>query len=122
MRLSAGKSLILSFVLLAAASGCDERDAAVDWSRYPFELRLADRAHGALPLAATVSIDLGEPEARHHLLEGWSGGEVYGGDGSSFVWGLGEESTLRFVRLAPRTVAVTARCMGRERADGSRPR
>jgi hypothetical protein len=63
--------------------------------------------------ASPVSVDLGSAEARHVLLDGWSGDEGFDDAGrrTSFVWATGPESALRLplprgvqqvrLRLAP---------------------
>jgi hypothetical protein len=63
--------------------------------------------------ASPVSVDLGSPEARHVLLDGWSGDEGFedAGRRTTFVWATGSESALRLplprgvqnvrLRLAP---------------------
>jgi hypothetical protein len=44
-----------------------------------------------------IALDLGSSEARHTLLDGWSGDEAFedGGARRNFVWSLGPESALR---------------------------
>lgn len=70
-------------------------------------------AASADPPASPVSVDLGSAEARHVLLDGWSGDEGFedAGRRTSFVWATGPESALRLplprgvqklrLRLAP---------------------
>ena len=54
-------------------------------------------AAAAEPPASPVSVDLGSAEARHVLLDGWSGDEGFedAGRRTSFVWATGAESALR---------------------------
>jgi hypothetical protein len=54
-------------------------------------------AASAVPPASPVSVDLGSAEARHVLLDGWSGDEGFedAGRRTSFVWATGAESALR---------------------------
>jgi hypothetical protein len=74
-------------------------------------------AAAAEPPTSPVSVDLGSAEARHVLLDGWSGDEGFedAGRRTSFVWATGPESALRLplprgvqhvrLRLAPGTAA-----------------
>lgn len=55
-------------------------------------------------------IDFGDPASRSHLLDGWSVDERWEGR-TSFVWGLGPASTVRFRLAQPRSVAITFRCL-----------
>jgi hypothetical protein len=54
-------------------------------------------AASADPALASVSVDLGSDEARHVLLDGWSGDEGFDDAGrrTTFVWAVGTESALR---------------------------
>ena len=56
-----------------------------------------------------VDVDIGTPEARKFLGNGWAkdGG---GGSGGDFAWGLGEASVLRVPLSRPGHVAVMVRC------------
>lgn len=85
---------------------------AVGCSREP-ELRPAHLAYdlvAELPAAwAQIDknlIDLGTPDVADHLLAGWSWNEV-SADGTTFVWGMGEESELAF--FASRRLPLTTR-------------
>jgi arylsulfatase A-like enzyme len=57
----------------------------------------------------TRRIDFGTPEARGHLLDGWSYDESTRA-GRNFVWGRGERSLLRLVVGAPRDLELHFRC------------
>jgi arylsulfatase A-like enzyme len=66
-----------------------------------------------LPQAAVVPetrfLDLGTREARPHLLTGWSIDELWH-DKTSFVWAMGEASTLRFTRFSSEPLTLYFRC------------
>ena len=75
-------------------------------------------AAAAAPPTSLVSVDLGSEEARHVLLDGWSGDEAFtdAGGRTTFVWAVGPESALRLplpagadrvsLRAAPSDAAV----------------
>lgn len=79
------------------------------WGLLPFALRSAAaervglRAPSAWVLSASlaapssVSVDLGTDEARHVLLDGWSGDEAFtdASGRTTFVWAMGPDSALR---------------------------
>jgi arylsulfatase A-like enzyme len=58
----------------------------------------------------TSKIDFGTPEARSHLVAGWSGDRREAGRGRSFVRTTGSRSTLRFTVIQPRRLEVRFRC------------
>jgi choline-sulfatase len=74
---------------------------------------LAHNLVAELPTADVQSdknlIDLGNSEAADHLLAGWSWNEV-SADGTTFVWGLGEESELTFFASRRRPLTMRVRC------------
>jgi arylsulfatase A-like enzyme len=57
----------------------------------------------------TRFLDLGTPEARSHLLSGWSIDELWRGK-TSFVWAMGEAATLRFTRFSRGPFTLYFRC------------
>lgn len=66
----------------------------------------------ALPAAQvhheTAAIDVGTPEARGHLVSGWSWDEA-APDGGTFAWAEGESSEVRFFLVAPRDLTLRLR-------------
>jgi len=95
-----------------------------DWGLLPFGLRRGARERVALssparwllarldaPAPGPVSLDIGTPEARHVLLDGWSGDESFAqADGTrTFAWMEGPEAALR-VRIpkAVRRICLVA--------------
>jgi arylsulfatase A-like enzyme len=67
----------------------------------------------------TSKIDFGTPEARSHLVAGWSGDRREAGRERSFVRTTGSRSTLRFTVIEPRSLEVRFRCRpgARERSE-----
>ncbi|MGB5816163.1 MAG: sulfatase [Thermoanaerobaculia bacterium] len=55
-------------------------------------------------------IDLGTAEIAGHLLAGWSWNEI-STDGTTFVWGVGEESELTFFASRRRPLTMRVRCV-----------
>jgi hypothetical protein len=101
------------------------------WGLLPFGLRspaaevVRIRAPAAWALAAStqtpspVSVDLGTADARHVLLDGWSGDEAFDDAGrlTSFVWAVGPEAALR-VPLPRGVERVRLRVSPSQRAAG----
>ncbi len=99
-------SLLVAWVLAACA---EPAAPPVDEAAFPVVRELAAELPLAEVHAETRRIDFGDPGQRAHLLEGWGDDETDGA-GTSFVWGLGESSTVELNLLEPRDLAVTARC------------
>jgi arylsulfatase A-like enzyme len=90
--------LALAVLLLALTFGACRREQVT----YDFVERFP-RAD-----VETGLIDLGTPEARGHLIEGWSYDEQ-GPGGLSFVWGTGDRSSLRVFVTQPRPLVLALR-------------
>ncbi len=71
---------------------------------------LAEQLPGADLRVEPAVIDLGEPEARTHLVSGWSRDEKHSKSGQTFVWSLGERSVLTFHLGWTRDLTVVAEC------------
>ena len=76
-------------------------------------------AASAYPPASPVCVDLGTPEGRHVLLDGWSGDEAFSEAGvrTTFVWGTGPDSAL-WLPLPPGIDRVRLRAAPFENAVG----
>jgi arylsulfatase A-like enzyme len=103
-------------VLIALTLGCDappRPDEGAAGAAVADDTRIVELA-AAFPLAVsrveTRLIDFGGPEARRHLGEGWSRDEA-GKGGSSWVWAVGNRSTLTLFGAddGPRSVVLQAR-------------
>ena len=94
--------LALAAALAAFRAG---RPSEVDCAR----LDLARQLPQAAVAAETRFLDLGTPEARPHLLSGWSIDELWRGK-TSFVWAMGEAATLRFTRFSREAFTLYFRC------------
>ncbi len=81
---------------------------AIDISAYPEAVDLTSNHLPVLVRAATRYLDIGTEAARGHLLDGWSGDERLA-DGTTFAWGVGPASTLRFDVLRPSDSLLVAR-------------
>lgn len=79
-------------------------------------LDLARQLPQAAVAAETRFLDLGTPEARPHLLSGWSIDELWRGK-TSFVWAMGEAATLRFTRFSRGAFTLYFRCRPIDLAD-----
>lgn len=88
----------LALALTACAPG-----PAADAER----IDLAPLAATAAAIVETAGIDAGTPAGRPHLASGFGPDE--GGDGSTFAWGLGERSELRFDLVEPRPLRLRLR-------------
>jgi hypothetical protein len=90
-------ALVVTAVLLL---GCQERPPRVAYD-------LVDGAAAARLVAEIVTLDVGSPASRPHLVEGFSWSER-AGDGRTFSWSAGSESIARFelFSTAPRSVAL----------------
>ena len=66
-----------------------------------------------LPKASVITetplLDFGTGSIRAHLYSGWSRNEV-AADGTTFTWGVGERSTLRFFLAELRPLSLVFRC------------
>jgi arylsulfatase A-like enzyme len=92
----------VGLVGLIASPGCGPPPAS-----WPVREDLVALLPVAERLVETERVDFGEPEARDHLLAGWSWEETY--PLGSFVWALGSRSSL-WIHVAepgPRTLVLT---------------
>ena len=101
--------LVLAAALAAFRAG---RPSEVDCAR----LDLARQLPQAAVEPETRFLDLGTPEARPHLLSGWSIDELWRGK-TSFVWAMGEAATLRFTRFSRGPFTLYFRCRPIDLAD-----
>ncbi|MFQ5744876.1 MAG: sulfatase [Acidobacteriota bacterium] len=92
---------LLALALLLTVSGGCRKEGQLP-VRYDFV--------EAFPLVELVPetrlIDLGTPPARPHLLDGWSSEDHNRPQETSFVWGSGDRSSVRFTVLTPRAMAL----------------
>ncbi len=112
----------LSLALLAPVvwAGCSPpAPPAVDPSAYPETLDLTAGRLPVLVRTATRTLDMGTPEARGHLLDGWSNDEQLE-DGTTFVWGIGPTSTLRFEIVEPSDLVLRIRAWTYREPDSPR--
>jgi len=93
--------------LLLAACGAPPTP---DLERFPEAIDLAGPEVLSAVRAETGLVDFGTPAARRHLVSGWATDAVFGDDGPTMVWGMGEASVLRFELLAPRRLTLRFRC------------
>jgi hypothetical protein len=68
--------------------------------------------------AETRLLDFGVPETRWQLMRGWSADERWGD--TTFVWAIGDSSSLRFFHFGTAPVILRLRCVP-EPLDRSRP-
>jgi len=96
---------LLAALLAIGAAGCGRGDLPAGYGE------VADLA-AELPAAGihreVPAIDIGTPEARPHLVSGWSWDES-APDGGTFAWGVGEASEVRFFLVAPRDLTLRLR-------------
>ncbi len=102
-RILIGPSLLLLSVLLA--QGC--RPEPYLPKRQPGVIDLVFHFPTAQVSSRTECIDLGEPEARDRLVSGWSWDER---PDRSFVWAMGDSSSLRLLVHEPRDLELTMVC------------
>ena len=65
-------------------------------------------------------IDFGAPEARRHMLRGWSYDEKWNED--TFVWSYGKQSAIQFFLTAARDLPARFRCLPLSYLDRQRRR
>ncbi len=99
----------LLLAILAAACGGEGDEPAFDAARFPASLSLAHHLPAALARAETRLVDFGGPGGRAYLGDGWAADET-SEEGTTYTWGVGEESSLSFVLLAPHKVRLTFAC------------
>ncbi len=111
-RIGAGRRAAVAVYLIL---GCclwiacrQDRWPAIDVSTYPQVVDLTSSHLPALVRAATRHLDFGAEVARSHLLEGWADDERLA-DGTTFAWGVGPASSLRFDVLQPADSLLVAR-------------
>ena len=93
---------------LVIALACGAPPPPIDLGPYPQALDLTASRLPVLVRTATGHLDFGDGATRGHLLDGWSRDEQLE-DGTTFVWGLGSSSTLRFEVLELADLVLTAR-------------
>jgi arylsulfatase A-like enzyme len=89
-------ALVLSLPLLAG-TGCDHSQVVYDF---------VDAFPSAQAPAESALIDFGTPAAHAYLLDGWSTDD----ERRSFVWAVGESSSIRLFIGEPRQLAFVVRC------------
>lgn len=115
IRLQSPRHLVVWLALVAPLALAAFRaggPSAADCAR----LDLARQLPQAAVAAETRLLDLGTPEARPHLLSGWSIDELWRGK-TSFVWAMGEAATLRFTRFSRGAFTLYFRCRPIDLAD-----
>jgi arylsulfatase A-like enzyme len=113
IRLDSPRRFVVWLALVAALAAFRAGPpSAVDCAH----LDLARQLPQAAVAAETRFLDLGTPEARPHLVSGWSIDELWRGK-TSFVWAMGEAATLRFTRFSPGAFTLYFRCRPIDIAD-----
>jgi len=95
----------LSVVVLLGGCAGDSADHRQQVEYFDFSAAHAAATHWS----QTEDIDFGTPDARESLISGWSVDELWGGD-TTFVWGIGEGSELRFDRFSRGDLRLRLHC------------
>ena len=85
-------------------SGGPKSTTAYDWAGW------SNPQLTSLKKPEIVQIDFGTPEARTYMQNGWSTDEKWP-DCSTFVWGIGQKSTLEFFLPGAREILIAFRCV-----------
>ncbi len=95
---------LLGFFLVGEVilAGCGSQDAHIAYD-------LVEHLPSAVVIRESPLLDFGSGSSRALLYAGWSRDEV-AADGTTFVWGVGEGSSLNFFLAEPRDLALTFRC------------
>ena len=107
----------LLLALGAAASGCARGpEPPREVARRLVDLLPAARFEGEVEL-----VDLGEPQARRHLVDGWHDDEPETSEGRSWLWSRGGSSSLRLWLAQPRPLRLELRCRPHQRFTAGLP-
>lgn len=104
-----GRNFLAAGTIVAVVlhGGCADRSAVHHSDLEYFDFSAAQAV--AAQWSHTENIDFGTPDGRQVLLNGWSVDELWAGE-TTFVWGIGDSSELRFHRFSRGDLRLRLRC------------